>query len=217
MPLMTPEREYLKAGDPQTSLDELKVLVSGNSARVRRRVAENSNTPQELLEILAADEDQEVRIAVATNPLTPYWLVERLAADASIHVRFEMAEDPNLPPSVIQALAEDENPYVRDQARRTLDGLALEAALREAGFRREAGNCEKLGELLVHAGLLQLDQVDECLRMAREARLPLGRIIAQMKVLPRSTVVVALGLQSMIRREQISVEEAVCRLRPIAP
>ncbi len=215
MPRMTTEHEYLRAGNTDASCDDLRALIRVESARVRRRVAENSRCPEELLKILASDRDQEVRIAVATNPVTPHWLVERLAADESIHVRFEMAEDPNLPGEIIEQLAQDENPYVSDRARRTLEGNALEDALVEAGFRREEGHCERLGELLVHAGFLKAEQVDEFLRISCERDLPLGRIIVQMRVLARPVIVSALSLQSLIRRGELGVEEAVARLRLI--
>jgi hypothetical protein len=112
--------KYIRAGNPSTSIDELKMLATDEIDNVRRRVGENHNTPKDILITLAVDGNCEVRIAVAENPGTPHEIVHQLCCDESTDVRYSLAENPNLPIEVLEKLAEDSNPYVSHRAQRTL-------------------------------------------------------------------------------------------------
>ena len=114
------QEKYLKAGHPETSIEELWMLAVDNIDNVRRRVAENSRTPLELLTVLSTDDIPEVRIAVAENPRTPIDLLAVLAVDEHADVRYSLAENPNLPIGILELLSEDDNPYVNHRAKRTL-------------------------------------------------------------------------------------------------
>lgn len=210
---MSIDQDYLKACNSQTPCDELRKLFADNNVRVRRRVAENSNTPLDVLRTMAADPDDEVRIAVASNPGCPNDVIEKIVNDESVFVRFELAEDPHLPEELLQRLAEDDNAYVKDQAMRTLAGIALEKALSEIGFESVCGESERLGEMLVQSKKLRAEQMEQFLRTGRDNKIPLGRVLVQTRALPRPVIVLALKLQMQVRRQQLSSSEAIKQLR----
>lgn len=112
--------DYIKAGHPTTCRDLLELLSGHESARVRRRVAENGNTPTDILSRLAEDIDPEVRLAAATNNRTPIDVVFALALDEDLTVRHGLAEDTTTPIGVLKRLVRDDNPYVATRARKTL-------------------------------------------------------------------------------------------------
>lgn len=211
---MAVHENYLKAGNPETPVTELRKLFSDRDHKIRRRLAENPGTPEDLLRDLSSDDNPEVRIAVAENPQVLREILEQLVRDESVYVRFALAGQYTLPLELLEYLAnDDDNPYVRDHASRTLEGLFLEKSLAEAKFVQVAGETEKLGELLVEAGIINKDNVDELLRISREREIPLGRAIVQTRALPRNKVVAALKAQEKIRELQCTRQEAVDELR----
>jgi hypothetical protein len=210
---MSIDQDYLRAGNSQTPCEELRKLFADTNVRVRRRVAENSNTPLDVLRTMSDDPDDEVRIAVASNPGCPSDVIEKIVNDESVFVRFELAEDPRLPEELLQRLAEDDNAYVKDQAQRTLAGIALEKALTEIGFEPVCGESEKLGEMLVQSKKLRAEQMEQFLRMSRDGKIPLGRVLAQTRALPRPVIVQALNLQMQVRRHQLCAVDAIKQLR----
>ena len=211
---MAVHENYLKAGNPETPVAELRKLFSERDHKVRRRLAENPGTPDDLLSDLSADQNPEVRIAVAEHPQVRRTILEQLVADESVYVRFALAGQYSLPLDLLEYLAnEDENPYVCDHASRTLEGLFLEKSLNEAGFVHVPGETEKLGELLVESGVLSADHVDELLKIAREREIPLGRAIVQTRALARSIVVAALKAQVKIRDGGFPREQAIAELK----
>lgn len=112
--------KYIKAGNPDTSPEELMLLASDDIDHVRRRVGENLRTPIEVLARLSEDGNAEVRIAVGENPATPPAVLAKLVADHDPDVRYSLAENPHVPASFLHQLAEDDNPYVSHRAKRTL-------------------------------------------------------------------------------------------------
>jgi hypothetical protein len=112
--------EYLKAGDPSARPEELAILAEHSDYRVRRRVAENTSTPEEVLKKLVKDADSDVRIAVGTNPITETHLKLRLSCDADTTVRLGLAQDITTPEIVLHQLINDDNAWVSGEARRTL-------------------------------------------------------------------------------------------------
>jgi hypothetical protein len=113
--------EYVKAGDPQATPEELKLLAGHSDYRIRRRVAENPSAPQEVLRTLADDVDFDVRIAAGTNPAMDSEVKLRLACDSNPTVRLGLAHDIATPLTVLHQLVYDENAWVAGQARRTLE------------------------------------------------------------------------------------------------
>lgn len=212
---MAVHENYLKAGNPETPVTELRKLFAERDHKVRRRLAENPCTPQDMLRQLSTDDNPEVRIAVAENPQVLRDVLERLVRDESVYVRFALSGHYSLPMDLLEFLAsEDENPYVQDHASRTLEGLFLEKALADAGFVHiDGGEHDKLGELLVEAGILTNEQIGELLRIAREREIPLGRALVQTRALPRAVVVAALKTQQQMRDSEISRDQAVSGLR----
>jgi len=207
---------YIKAGNPETPLDELRILLGDRSASVRRRLAENPRTPEDVLLKLAQDEDPEVRCAVAEQHLAPRMVLERLVNDENVQVRYAVAGQYTLPLDLLEKLStSDDNPYVRDHARRTLEGIFLEQALRDAGFVERPGAEEKLGALLSAAGVLTEEQLQELLRISREREMPLGRALVESRGVKRSVVVAALKAQDAVREGQLSHEEAVWSIKHV--
>lgn len=123
------EQKYIRAGHPNASTAELWELGADNIDNVRRRVAENPKSPQDLLDKLSGDENPEVRIAVAENPYASTDLLNILATDEHVDVRYSLAENPNLPIEILTLLLDDENPYVSTRAQKTLRMVNPEAPI----------------------------------------------------------------------------------------
>lgn len=205
---------YIKAGNPETPVEELRALQKDGNASVRRRLAENPQTPEDILLLLACDPDPEVRCAIAEHSLIPRAVLEKLAHDEDVQVRYVVSGQYTLPVDLLEMLANtDENPYVRDHARRTLEGIYLEEALREAGFVHRSGEGEKLGALLVAAEFLAEEHLQELLRISRERSVPLGRALVESRSVSRSVIVAALKSQDAVREGTIDHEEAVWRTK----
>ncbi len=108
------------AGHPQARPAALSRLAKSKEEQVLVRVAENTNTPQDVLCDMALSELADVRAAVADNPNTPPRALFLLAMDVDLDVRYSIAENHNAPPAVLQLLTQDENPYVSCRAASTL-------------------------------------------------------------------------------------------------
>jgi hypothetical protein len=124
---MTWIENYLKAGCPETSIEQLALLAYDDNNKIRMRVAENPTTPREVLEYLSKDKDPDVRLAVAANRSSPPETIHLLAHDADPTVRHGLAEDPGTPVDVLKILSNDSNPYVSCRARKTMQALGFAA------------------------------------------------------------------------------------------
>jgi hypothetical protein len=116
--------DYLTAGQAAAKPAQLRALSAHESAAVRRRVAENPNTPRDILAFLAFDCNAEVRTEVAFNKNTPAKILRMLAQDPNPDVRYAIAEVITVPKRVLGILAHDENPYVAYRAAVTMGILA---------------------------------------------------------------------------------------------
>lgn len=207
---------YIRAGNPDTPVNELRSLLGDRSASVRRRLAENPRTPDDVLLKLAEDEDPEVRCAVAEHDRAPRTVLEKLANDANVQVRYAVSGQYTLPVDLLESLSDsDDNPYVRDHARRTLEGIFLERALKEAGFIAHPGEKEKLGDILADAGVLTVERIQELLRIAKEREMPLGHALVESRCVPRSVVVAALKAQAAVREGSMSHQEAIFNVKHV--
>lgn len=207
---------YIKAGNPETPVDELRTLLDDKDAHVRRRLAENPRTPEDMLLKLVRDEDPEVRCAVAEHEKAPRAVLEQLVNDENVQVRYAVAGQYTLPIDLLEWFsANDDNPYVRDHARRTLEGIFLEQALKEAGFVAIPGQKEKLGDLLTDSGVIGHEQVQELLRIAQERSIPLGHALVESRSVPRNVVVAALKAQLAVRDGSMSHEDAVWSVKHV--
>ncbi len=117
-------QQYLRAGHPSVTEEQLTNLASHESQYIRLRVAEHERTPGDVLELLSQDQNSEIRATVAAHRKIPLHVLNRLSIDDNCDVRLEIASDPNVPHSILSKLAEDENPYVSHQAKRTLQKRA---------------------------------------------------------------------------------------------
>ena len=207
---------YIKAGNPETPAEELRALLTDNDSAVRRRLAENPQTPEDVLLKLAQDEHPEVRCAVAEHDKAPRQVLERLVNDGDVQVRYAVAGQYTLPVDLLELLsATDDNPYVRDHARRTLEGIFLEQALKDVGFVPRSGEKEKLGDILIDAGVLNETQVQELLRISGERHIPLGHALVESRSVTRSVVVAALKAQDAVRNGSMDHQEAIWNVKHV--
>src|SRR4030095_4827487 len=98
---------YITAGSETVSVAVLEQLAIDESDRVRRRVAENPQTPEHVLIRLATDSDCEVRLSVTEHSATPPFMLQFLALDSCADVRFGIAENPDAPRHILSMLAQD--------------------------------------------------------------------------------------------------------------
>lgn len=203
---------FLAAGDSSLSPDVLRDVYQNAHPSVRRRLAENPSSPEELLFILSKDSDPEVRASLACNRSVPLEILEELAVDDDVNVRLTLAEEIALPPYILLKLCEDSNPYVKDRAEATVEGISFESQLKSEGFVHQAGTAARLGELMVAANILSEEVLDHCLKTAQEQELPLGRVLVKLDLVEAALVIRALKLQSLVRRGKLSVESAEQKL-----
>ena len=67
----------------------------------------------------------------------------------------------------------------------------------------------RLGELLVEAGILTATELTSFLSRSKESGLPLGRFLASIGVVPESLIVIALNMQMLIRDRKIERGSAI--------
>ncbi|MBP9094449.1 hypothetical protein KBI23_25750 [bacterium] len=193
-------------------LDEKQLQKHGlPPVAIRAAVAANSNTPASILDALATDPDRLVRLAVATNLSTPTAILEKLALDDELPVAFRLKEL-DVSVDILVALMQNRNPYIRKQAELTWIGREFEAALEESCQGCVPGDSYKLGELLVQSKLVEEAAIAEALVDSRLYALPLGRALLQTDVVTAEVLLKALRLQTLIREEQIGIDEAIKEL-----
>ena len=204
--------DYFRAGNPSTPTEQLRDLLSSSSAEVRLRLAENVRCPSDVLAELSLDSCAEVRAAVGTNPSTPNAIVDRVARDHNAEVRLFLASDPELSPEVMNRLVSDEDERVRQRAQQTMAGLMLEQQLKQSGFQAEGGDAARLGDLIVMSGILTEEELSDYLSMAKSSGLPLGRVLAEQKALSQLLIVQLLNVQTALRNNGITTEQALVQL-----
>lgn len=190
----------------------LRQIYQSARPSVRRRLAENPATPEELIVLLAHDSDPEVRASLAGNCSVPLEILEFLCVDENADVRLAMAEDPNTPPYLLHNLCDDTNPYVRDRAEATLEAVSFESQLRNEGFVPQSGSTARLGELLMAAEIVTEAEIEKNLRHSREFEMPLGRALVKNHEVDANVVIRALKLQTLVRKGKITFESAVEKL-----
>ena len=204
---------YFAAGDPSQSPETLTDVYKNATPALRRRLAENTSTPEELLILLAYDTDPEVRSRLGGNRSVPLKILEMLCEDKDADVRLSLAEESALPPYLLKKLCEDSNPYVRNRAEATLEGITFEDQLKDEGFIHQPGNTAKLGELLITAKVLNENTLDQSLKVAGVEDIPLGRVLVKTNKVDAEIVVRALKLQSLVRKGKITLASAEEKLR----
>jgi hypothetical protein len=93
---------------------------------------------------------------------------------------------------------------------------SLDEALRALGANSKAkGGTNRLGELLIDAGILKDDQLSDCLLTSRETGMPLGRVLIFKRIITDEVLVAALRAQRYIREGVIPREDAVDVLKKV--
>ncbi|MCW5824620.1 MAG: hypothetical protein KIT34_17610 [Cyanobacteria bacterium TGS_CYA1] len=93
-------------------------------------------------------------------------------------------------------------------------GISLDDALSQTGWKEQAGGLtNKLGELLIDAGLLTKENLDSGLAQSKLAGLPLGRVLVTYGIITEQILAAALNAQILIRDSKISREQALAGLK----
>jgi hypothetical protein len=109
------EKLLAEAGDPSTTEQRLRDLLSLNHPDITIAVAENSVLAIEELLELSQHHNQQVRIAVAGNPNSDGKILDQLATDSTEEVRAAVAANNKVTPSTLLRLAEDPTERVRQK------------------------------------------------------------------------------------------------------
>ena len=108
----------------------LTKLADDSESRIRARVAEHPETPQEVLLRLAGDDHPDVRLAVSEKKSLKHrhWLLERLAKDPSEDVRLgHRKQSKNSFRNSCLASRMTKNMFVQSNAKKTLSELSSTA------------------------------------------------------------------------------------------
>lgn len=101
------------ASQKYTTEEVLIHLSADKSEDVRRAVAENLNLPAEFLAQLSSDSSEKVRIGVANNSKITPDIAKQLSNDTSVVVRSAASRNPKTDSSTLTRLASDESSSVR--------------------------------------------------------------------------------------------------------
>ncbi len=106
--------------------------------------------------------------------------------------------------------------HVREAFKITKErGLNIKDSLEAIGCRVDEIESVRLGELLLAAQLLDVDQLNSALSLQELSGLPLGRVLCLHFNFASELIDAAVGFQSSIRQKQISYADAVDRLKII--
>lgn len=101
-------------------------------------------------------------------------------------------------------------------AKSSSERSSLDEALRSLGIQsRPKGGTNRLGELLIDAGVLNEDQLNDCLLTSRETGMPLGRVLIFKRIITDEVLVAALRAQRYIREGVIPRTDAVDVLKKV--
>jgi hypothetical protein len=93
-----------------------------------------------------------------------------------------------------------------------LEAVSFEKQLEEEGFVPHDGPTARLGELLIAAGALSPEALEQSLEATKRDQQPLGRTLVQNNRVESEIIIRALKLQSLVRAGKISVESAEQKL-----
>lgn len=92
--------------------------------------------------------------------------------------------------------------------------LTLDEALNQCGWKDKSGSAtNKLGGVLIEAGLITKEQLDQGLNQCQMSGLPLGRVLVAMGFMSESLLAAALNAQILIRDSKIQRDLAIQGLR----
>lgn len=103
----------MKAVTPSTTSDELRDLAKSNDKIVRSRVAEHSNTPEDVLRDLFAEFPE----VVAENPSAPEDVLRKAARSTSTELRVAAAVNCSTPLDELVKLFDDADEIVREEVK----------------------------------------------------------------------------------------------------
>lgn len=111
---------YVKAASPLTDAATLTVLSFCEWVPIRRRVAANRSTPENVLHSLAVDPSDEVKVAIACNCACPNNVIDKVLANSTPQVRLDIARNADACKYALEKLIHDKNSAISAAARLTL-------------------------------------------------------------------------------------------------
>ncbi len=187
---------------------DIELLARHSSSRIRAVLAASDKTPPDVLRLLARDQDTSVKMATALNPTCPLDVLESLSVDSDWSIRLGLATQLDVSEEILRALLAHRNPYLAAQSLHALNAIDLERKVEELHISCRPAANHKLGELLVDAKKLGAEQLSHTLDLARLHGLRLGRVLLQAGIVSSATIVEALRLQSLLRRNEIDLIDA---------
>jgi hypothetical protein len=188
---------------PESSFVDVEALAQHSSSRIRTILASSSTTPPAVLRLLATDKNSSVMLAVALNPACPLDVLEMLSRSSDRSTRLGLASQLDVCDEILSALVTHRNPYLASQSKHALEARAFEQKLRDGNVRCVKGNKYKLGELLVGAGQLSSEDLEVALKLSREHKLLLGRVLMQTGMVSPAVLHKALKFQMLLRTGEI--------------
>ena len=108
------------AGNEDSHLMTLEMLVTDEDEMVRGGVASNPNATPEILENLSDDDDEYVLMNVASNPNTPKNCFEKLSNHENASVRRSVAGNFYVPDEILKKMRADRDKSVAAMANMTI-------------------------------------------------------------------------------------------------
>lgn len=94
------------------------------------------------------------------------------------------------------------------------DGVKLDQALSKMGWAQPVNQVtNKLGELLIEAGIVTRQQLDSALAQGESTKLPLGRVLVINGMLSEQLLSSALNAQILVRDKRVTREQAISSLK----
>lgn len=93
------------------------------------------------------------------------------------------------------------------------DKVVFQHALQRLNWRPQAAETNRIGELLVEAGVVTVPQLDEALEACYDSGMPLGKTLAVQGVMPAQCLPVIMHVQEQIRQSKMSRQDAIQELR----
>jgi hypothetical protein len=105
---------------------------------------------------------------------------------------------------------------VRALLKSSSESTTFDQALKSLGWAtRPAGVTNRLGELLIDAGIISEAQLSDCLATSRETGMPLGRVLIFKRTINEELLVASLRAQRLVREGLIPRPDAVEVLRKV--
>jgi hypothetical protein len=190
-----------EAGNPKTTEQRLRDLLSLNHPEVTVAVAKNTVLAAEELAELSQHPNLQVRIAVAGHPNSDGNILEHLAEDSTEEVRAKVAASENATPSTLLRLAEDPAEQVRQKVieneQSSIDVLKRLAQNEDPAILVGLANHPQATSDLL-AGLSESKSLLVKTAVAKNIRTPIAGLLLIAKEIDRGTAIETFELRNAL-------------------